>query len=317
MEQGRAAALASLALASMSALAPCVAAPAPGDGPASFGMRASLVVLSATAVDKRGRPVHDLRAQDFTILEEGRPQPLVRFSRAADAPARLLLLLDASGSMNLPRATTSVRMAAVQVLAALGPADEVALCDFDSDYRTLVPFTRDHALLRRGLESTRPFGATALHDALGRAAGMLSAQGEGRRAIVVVTDGVDTASRQRADEVLARSRALDVPIYAVSVVSPLDDPASPYFTGDGYAVANQEGRAMLQRYAAMSGGAAFVVSDFAALRSAAQRLAAELKHQYRLGYDAPSGPNHFRRIEVRSSRKGVHVRTRSGYVPLS
>jgi VWFA-related protein len=311
-------ALACLALGLVRA-ALVLAAPAttPSAGPASFGMRASLVVLSATAVDKRGRPVHDLRAQDFTILEEGRPQTLVRFARAADAPARVLLLVDVSGSMNLPRATTSVRMAAVQVLAALGPADEVALCSFDSDYRALVPFTRDHERVRRGLEATRPFGATALHDALAQAANELSAQGESRRAIVVITDGVDTASRQHADDVLARSRALDVPIYAISVVSPLDDPASPYFAGGVLPAADRRGRDMLQRYAALSGGAAFTVSDFAALRGAAQRVAAELKHQYRLGYDAPMGPGHFRRIEVRSSRKGVQVRTRSGYVPLS
>ncbi len=284
---------------------------------ASFGVGTSLVVLSATAVDKRGRPVHDLRAHEFTILEEGRPQRLVRFSRAADVPARVLLLVDVSGSMNLPLATTSVRMAAVQVLGALGPEDEVALCGFDSGYQMLVPFTRERERLRRGLEATKPFGATALHDALARAASELSAQGEGRRAIVVITDGVDTASRQRADDVLARSRALDVPIYAISVVSPLDDPASPYFAGEDLPLPAQQGRDVLRHYAGLSGGAAFTVSDFSTLRAAAQRVAAELKHQYRLGYDAPGGPNQFRRIEVRSSRKGVRVRTRSGYVPLS
>ena len=66
----------------------------------------------------------------------------------------------------------------------------------------------------------------------------------------------------------------------------------------------------------MSGGAAFRVSTYAGLKKAADRIAAELKHQYRLGYDPPQGPARFRRVEVNVTRKGVTVRTRSGYVPF-
>ena len=74
---------------------------------------------------------------------------------------------------------------------------------------------------------------------------------------------------------------------------------------------------MLERYARMSGGAAFAVSDFKALREAATQIVEELKHQYRLGYDPPDGPPHFRRVEVKATRRGVVVRTRSGYMPPS
>jgi hypothetical protein len=74
---------------------------------------------------------------------------------------------------------------------------------------------------------------------------------------------------------------------------------------------------MLERYAALSGGSAFRVSNPAALRQAADRIAGELKHQYRLGWDAPQGPARFRRVVVQSTRKGVTVRTRSGYMPPS
>ncbi len=283
----------------------------------TFGARADLVVLSATAVDRKGRPVRDLGAHEFRIFEEGRPQRVARFSTARDQPARLLLLVDQSGSMGGAQAPASVRMAAVQVLAALAPGDEAGLAVFDSGFRNLVPFTCDHARVLAGLLQIEPFGATALHDALDRGAAELAAQGEGRRAIVVLTDGVDTASRKTPDEVLARSRALDVPIYALSVVSTLDDPASDHYTGRERPLAADRGRAQLERYAELSGGAAFVVSAFPALRNAALVIAGELKHQYRLGYDAPDGPARFRRIEVRSTRKGVSVRTRSGYVPLS
>jgi Ca-activated chloride channel family protein len=283
----------------------------------TFGARSALVVLSATAVDRNGRPVQDLAAHEFRVFEEGRPQPLTRFSTARDLTARVLLLIDASGSMGAEESSTSVRMAAVQLLAALGRDDEAALSGFDSEYWGVVPFTRERETLLQGLDRIRPFGSTALHDALDRAAEELAAQGEGRRAVVVLTDGVDTASRRTPDEVVARSKALDVPIYTVSVVSRLDDPRSPLFTGRERPSAALAGQAQLARYAQLSGGGAVVVSEFAALRAAAQRIASELKHQYRLGYDPPDGPARFRRVEVRSTRKGVAVRTRSGYVPLS
>jgi Ca-activated chloride channel family protein len=163
----------------------------------------------------------------------------------------------------------------------------------------------------------QPFGATALHDALDHAASDLASHGEGRRAVVVMTDGIDNASSQKADDVLARSRALDVPIYAISVVSPLDDPRSDQFAGRARPAAATQGSVMLARYAEMSGGAAFVVSDFSGLKQATDQIVGELKHQYRLGYDPPPGPTGFRRVQVTTTRKGVSVKTRSGYVPQS
>jgi hypothetical protein len=128
---------------------------------------------------------------------------------------------------------------------------------------------------------------------------------------------MDTSSRTAPDEVLARSRALDVPIYAVSVVSPLDDPASPSFLGKKEAGEAAAAAQTLSRYASLSGGAAFRVSDAAGLALAAARITSELKHQYRLGWDAPAGSSRFRRVVVLSTRRGITVRTRSGYVPPS
>lgn len=284
----------------------------------TFGARSELVVLSATAVDERGRPVTNLKREDFRIFDEGAPQAILHFAVGAAAPARVLLLVDASGSMNAQLKTTSTRMAATQVLAALAPDDQAALAGFDSTYWGVVAWTRDRAKIEEGLAGIKPFGATALHDALDRAARDLASHGEGRRAIVVITDGVDTASKETPEDVIARSRILDVPIYAVSVVSPLDDPRSGVFVGEsGTISAAAAGSALLERYASMSGGAAFVVSDFAGLKKAADVIALELRHQYRLGYAAPEGPARFRRVEVKTMRKGVVVRTRSGYIPPS
>jgi Ca-activated chloride channel family protein len=282
----------------------------------SFPARGDLVVFSATAVDGKGRPVTDLKRKDFRVVEEGRLQAIERFYGGQELPARVLLLIDGSGSMDEALKVTSVRFAAERILDALGDQDQVALAGFDSRYWGVVAFTHDREAVRRGLATVEPFGSTALHDALDKAARDLASHGEGRRAVVVITDGVDTASKKTPSEVLKRSRALDVPIYTVSAVSPLDDPKSPLYVGRERKGAAAAGGEQLERYAALSGGAAFRVSNYVGLKKAAERIAAELKHQYRLGYDPPPGPARFRRVQVRTTRKGVTVRTRSGYVPF-
>ncbi|HEX9188715.1 MAG TPA: VWA domain-containing protein [Vicinamibacteria bacterium] len=283
----------------------------------SFSARSDLVVFSATAVDGRGRPVTDLRREEFRIYEEGRGQPIAHFHGGRGLPARVLLLVDASGSMGEETKVASARRAAGHILDALSPEDQVAVAGFDSRYWGVVAFTRDREAVRRGLDSITPFGSTALHDALDKAARDIASHGEGRRAVVVLTDGVDTSSLKAAEEVVARSRALDVPIYAVSVVSPLDDPASPSFLGKKEQGEAAAAALTLSRYASLSGGTSFRVSDAAGLTLAASRIAGELKHQYRLGWDAPTGSARFRRVVVLSTRKGITVRTRSGYVPPS
>lgn len=285
-----------------------------GDLP-RFSSGTDVVVLSATAVDRHGRPVTNLRPDELRVLEDGQVQHLEHFAGAATVPARLLLLVDASGSMNGTLKTASTSMAVAQILAGLQPEDEVALAGFDHRYWGIVPFTRDHDRILHAMADLEPFGSTALHDALDRAAQDLASWGEGRRAVVVLTDGVDTASQLRPDAVLARSRALDVPIYSVSLVSPVDDPASELFTGRERPAAATAGTALLARYALLSGGASFTVSGLAGLQHAAATILGELRHQYRLAYDPPPGPSRFRRVEVQSTRKGVLVRTRSGYVP--
>jgi Ca-activated chloride channel family protein len=283
----------------------------------TFSARSELVVFSATAVDAKGRPVIDLRPEEFRVYDEGRPQKIEHFHRGPGLQARVLLLVDASGSMNDAFKVSSARRAAGQILDVLGPEDRVALAGFDSRYWGVVAFTTNKEAVRRGLASVAPFGSTALHDALAKAAHDVASHGEGRRAVVVLTDGVDTSSQATPDEVIARSRALDVPIYAVSVVSPLDDPGSERFVGNKDAGKARMASELLSRYAALSGGMAFRVSDFEGLRRAAEQIAAELKEQYRLGWSPPAGPTHFRRVGVVTTRRGVTIRARSGYLPPS
>jgi len=297
------------------------AAAAPPGRPAAsvpvFDSETQMVVVSATAVDKKGRPVLDLKANEVEVLENGRAQKIVHFAHGRATSARLLLLVDASGSMEGARKEANVRDAVEVILAGLDPADEVALAGFDHKYWGVVPFTRDRDAIRRGLDEVTPFGSTALHDALDKAAHDIASHGEGRRAIIVLTDGVDTASQMPADEVISRSKALDVPIYAMSIVSPLDDPRSEAFLGREQQAAALIGADVLARYADFSGGRAFTVSSGERLQKVVAQVIGELKHQYRLGYDPPEGPPGFRPIKVRTKRKGVTVRSRSGYVPSS
>ena len=283
----------------------------------SFSARSDLVVFSATAVDGKGRPVIDLKREEFRVFEEGKLQPVSQFHSGRGLPARILLLVDASGSMSEERKVANARWAAARILDSLSPEDQVAVAGFDSRYWGVVAFTRDRDAVRTGIESITPFGSTALHDALDKGARDIASHGEGRRAVVVLTDGLDNSSQRTSDEVIARSRALDVPVYTVSVVSPLDDPGSEAFVGKKEAAQAAAALEALERYAALSGGIAFRVSSPAALHQAADRIAGELKTQYRLGWDAPQGPARFRRVVVQSTRKGVTIRTRSGYVPPS
>ena len=219
--------------------------------------------------------------------------------------------------MNDEWKVASARRAASQILDALAPEDQVALAGFDSRYWGVVAFTRDKEAVRQGLTSVKPFGSTALHDALDKAAHDIASWGEGRRAVVVLTDGVDTSSQSTPDAVIARSRALDVPIYAVSVVASIDDPGSERFLGERRRGEEELAAETLSRYAALSGGASFRVSDMVGLQAAATRISTELKHQYRLGWAPAQGPSRFRNVAVVTTRKGVRIRTRSGYVPPS
>jgi Ca-activated chloride channel homolog len=292
-------------------------AAAPADAVPRFSADTRLVVLSATAVDGKGRPVRDLRAEELHVFERGRRQRLVHFGHSRTTRARVLLVVDASGSMEANAREQRVSNIVDQILYALDPEDEVALAGFDHKYWGIVAFTRDRDAIRQGLKELTPFGSTALHDALDRAAHDLASHGEGRRAVVVLTDGVDTASQMEPESVIAHSQALDVPIYSIALVSPLDDPESDSFLGKKNAGAAAQGASVLARYTQMSGGASFTASDAQGLRNASVQNIAELKHQYRLGYDPPDGPPGFRTIEVRATRKGIRVRTRRGYVPPS
>ena len=195
-----------------------------GSPPPVFRSSVDLVSVAAVVRDRRGRLVGDLAREDFEIFDAGVRRHIVEFAPSADGPVSLAILFDTSGSM---RVTDNLRegLAVVeQLLVQLRPgADEVAFFAFDSGLRQLSGFTSDAAVVRRLLAELDGFGTTALYDAVGTVALELDDRPHRRRALVLVTDGLDTSSRRSAADVSGIASASDVPVYVVTVG--LDDVA--------------------------------------------------------------------------------------------
>ena len=189
----------------------------------TFKAGVDLVRISAVVRDRKGRFVPDLTARDFEVLDAGRPQPIADF-RPDLAGVSAALLFDVSGSMEarLPGA----REAAGQVLSWLtSERDEAAVFTFDTRLDEAVPFTSGLRVLPSSLSSVVPFGATSLFDAIAATARKVAARQGRRRAVVVLTDGNDNASRLTPSEVSGLASAVDVPVYVIATVPPIDNPA--------------------------------------------------------------------------------------------
>lgn len=281
-----------------------------------FGMSVDAVHLSVTVVNGKGRMVTNLKQKDFQVFEDGVPQEITFFSRGTDSPVDVLILVDASGSMDVVSKVVNARNAAVQLIHSLGPEDRVAVHAFDGRLTRLVPFTEDKQVAIDAVHGLEPFGATALYDAVAKASYAVEHEGFGRRAIVVLTDGVDTASKLPVEQTLAMAKRVDLPVYAIRVLSPLDDPTSEAFLGVHGSEAT--GPDVLRQFTLATGGRLYEGSELGTLRGISTRIKEELKTQYRLGY-SPTNTHkdgRFRRIDVLTGRRGVEVRTRKGYYAL-
>ncbi len=281
-----------------------------------FTTSVDAVHLNVSVVNRKGRLVTDLSREDFTVVEDNIHQKIVYFARGEDAPLDLVLLVDASGSMELTEKAANARNAAIQLIHSLGPEDRVSVYAFDRDVYQLTDFTQDKAAAIAALTRLEPFGSTALYDAVVTLSDAVLHEGFGRRAIVVTTDGVDTSSIRTVEEAVVKAKAVDLPVYAIRVVAPVDDPESEMFLG--LHGASFRGEDALRRFTAETGGATYQGSDWGQLVTASRRIREEMKTQYRLGY-VPMNPRNddgFRTIEVSTPRRrGVEVRTRKGYYP--
>jgi Ca-activated chloride channel family protein len=272
----------------------------------TFSASVAVVPISAVVRDGKSRIVRDLLREDFQVLENNQPRPIVDFRATTDGPLTIALLVDTSGSMrgrNLDRAKDVVD----RLLNSLNPtADQISLFTFDKTIRQETPFTRDVDSIRRGLDSPGGWGLTSLYDAVGETAKHLGAQPAERRAVVVITDGVDTSSMLTPAEVSAVASGIDVPVYVISVMEPDRRRTN--------AVTEESGD--LSDLATWTGGALHYATASTQADKAVGALVAELRQQYFLAIESSTAAGWYR-LDVTTTRRDLTVRTRSGYFSAS
>jgi VWFA-related protein len=269
-----------------------------------------MVTIAATIRDRKGRFLRELSRDDLQVLDRGALRTIEEFRVDTESPVSLALLFDESGSMGVSYRATAARHAAGHLLAALDPKrDEVAVFAFDAALRPVVPFTSDFDSARNRLAGSSPFGTTALFDAISQAAEEVATRRGRRRAVVVFTDGVDTSSRLRPEQVSAAASAIDVPVYVLAVVSPLEHAGTELALESEFV----EHRGDLANMAHWTGGNVYFSSAPAHASIAARQIVAELRHQYLIAFEAGTEPG-WHPIEIRVRQRDAVVRARSGYV---
>jgi Ca-activated chloride channel homolog len=251
--------------------------------------------------------VTGLRLADFQVLDEGEAVAISDF-RAGPGPVSLALLVDTSGSMRLAGRLALAKQAAHILAAALLPEDEAALFTFDLNLHDLAPFSSDLAALRAGLDRIAPFGSTALHDAVAATARRSVERVTGRRAVVVITDGIDTSSELSAAMASSIASSIDVPVYILGV----DGPAPPLVAGESGKVSDLEIMGRLDYLARWSGGAFLPAATQAATEIAVDQILTDLRAGYLMAF-APREQPGWHRITVKVSRRGAVVQARGGF----
>jgi len=264
---------------------------------------AELVPTAVTVRDAQGRLVTSLGREDFSVSESGRVQPITQFARDR-VPVSLALVLDISDSMRGPRMDDARAALAEFVDVLLNPEDEAALIVFNHESRLLSGWTLDRAPLRDALESVRPTGGTAIYDAIDQALPLFVDRRHPRGAIVLVSDGADTASDTPVVELKQQLARSDVFLYGIAVDTP------------NARSATRINPQVFRELSAQSGGYAEIVSSTAEIAPATSRIAEELNAQYMLGYTPTTpGDGRYRSIRVTvDAGDGYVVRSRRGVV---
>jgi VWFA-related protein len=285
-----------------------VAQPAQEPQTPSFKSGVDLVQVTAAVRDRKGRLVKGLTPQDFEVFDAGERRAIASF-RAEPSPISVAVLFDISGSMRVADRTLAAKFAAHHVLSWLEPGrDEAALFTFDSRLEEVAPFTVDTRALQGALGEVDPFGATSLHDAVAEAARRAAAREGRRRAVIVITDGLDTASRMTPAEVSGVASAIDVPVYVIATVLPIDNP----YSEGSISPALRPEVGTVEDLANWTGGAFFYASTPSQTSKASRQVIEELREQYVIAFE-PAATTGWRPITVRTRDRNLIVRTRSGY----
>jgi VWFA-related protein len=296
----------------------------------------ALVQLNVGVVDRQGRPITNLSRNEFAVYEDEVLQPITDFEPTT-APFSLVLMLDMSGSTQSFRPT--LKQSAYRFLDALSPNDRVAVIAFNEKIKTLADFTTDLRKVARAIEGADGKGETHFYEALNSALTMLGKEGQRRKAIVVLTDGLDTQMKKldRASAANAHTneeavasvkpeasvplttvlRAADrqgVTIYPLAL--PSGDPKRLPFLEPVQTAVYASARARMQTLADRTGGRLNEIRRLEDLGRIYAEVAAELRTLYTVVYrpintGTPAGRLRTIRLEV--ARPGLIARTRSGY----
>jgi len=269
----------------------------------TFRAGVDLVTFGVTVVDRKGNLVTDLTRDDFEIIEEGHRQAVSLFTRglgAGEGPATHLgLMLDTSGSME--NDLKLARSAAIKFLNLIPEAEDITLVDFDTEVRVTRYPQRDFARLVERIRMRKPDGWTALYDALG--VYLHGADGRnGRTILVMYTDGADSRSELNLGELMDLLKASQATVYAVGLIE---------HTGS----MRNELRMRLQQMTEVTGGQAFFPSALKDLDASYEKVLAEIRAQYQLGYlsSNTSLDGNWRKVEIKVRRHDVKLRSRKGY----
>jgi len=277
--------------------------------PPVFGTGIEVINLNVSVTDARGRYITDLTKNDFAVFEDGVRQELSIFNHE-DIPISLVLMIDTSASMDekLPTA----RAAAIRFVGTLRPQDNAQVMQFNDRTTILQDFVADHDALDSAIGRTEAAGPTALHNALYVALKELEKQKTQaqlrRRAIVLLSDGEDTASLVSDDQVLDLARKTEINIYAISL--------RPRRMQDRNAVRFSQAAHLLTALTQDTGGQVHFPNSLSELDAVYDRIAEELRTQYSIGYVSNNGrrDGKWRRIVVRiPAREDIQVRHKLGY----
>jgi VWFA-related protein len=293
--------------------------------PVAIKVDVSVVSILASVRDKRGGLVGNLQKEDFTVLEDGKSQPIKYFTRETDLPLTIGLLIDVSPSqVNL---IGIERSAASQFFSqVLRKKDEAFLLSFGGEAELLQDYTSSTRLLNEGLNSLRvnasvgglhpgpvptmsqPRG-TVLYDAVYLAANEKLKSEVGRKTIVVITDGVDQGSRMTRNQAIEAAQKADAVIYSIEYYD------ASFYSRGGFGFGGSGGEGELRKMSDETGGHCFKVDRKHSLDQVFQELQDEMRSQYLIGYtptnDAKDGS--YRRLDLKLANKDLKAQARKGY----
>jgi Ca-activated chloride channel homolog len=280
-------------------------APATDNGVFVFKKEVQEVVLHATVVDNKHRMVMDLGRDAFTVFEDGKPQVITSF-RHEDIPVAMGIVIDNSGSMRDKR--DEVNKAALNLVRASNPQDQVFVVNFNDEYYLDQDFTNSIPKLKDALEKVEARGGTALYDAVVASADELKQSKLQKKVLFVVTDGEDNASRESLEEAVKRLQEENGPsVYAIGLLGE---------------ERQRRARRALETIADDTGGIAFFPKNLNQVDEISSTVARDIRSQYTIGYkpSTPRSVGGYRTIRVEAKAKGhgkLTVRTRSGYYATS